>query len=241
MTTHTSLTGTRVLVVGGARNLGAAISRAAADAGAHVVVGARDLDRAQALAAQLPDAEAVRLDITDEASIAAAVDAAGPLDHVVVLPTAHHNVPVTAVQRDGVLAALEAKVVGPLLLAKHLAPMMGEGGSLTLFSGVAAWRPAAPHTVMGVTNGAVQFLAAHLAVELAPLRVNAISPGLIDSGAWDGLGDTAKHALLAGAAAGNPVGRAGRPQDVTDAVLWLMGAGFVTGETLHVEGGARLV
>ena len=90
---------------------------------------------------------------------------------------------------------------------------------------------------MGITNGAVAFTALHLARELAPIRVNALSPGVIDSGSWDGLDD--KQAFLDGAAASTLVGRYGQSQDITDAVTWLLGAGFVTGETLHGEGGAR--
>ncbi|MFJ4234243.1 SDR family oxidoreductase [Cellulosimicrobium cellulans] len=92
---------------------------------------------------------------------------------------------------------------------------------------------------MGVTNGAVSFLATHLARELAPIRVNAISPGIVDSGTWDALGDEARKQLLADAAKSNLAGRAGTREDIADAALWLLGAGFVSGETIHVEGGAR--
>jgi NAD(P)-dependent dehydrogenase (short-subunit alcohol dehydrogenase family) len=93
---------------------------------------------------------------------------------------------------------------------------------------------------MGVSNGAVSFLATHLAEELAPIRVNAISPGIVDSGTYDGLGSEAKRDLLDDVAASNPVGRAGTRDDIAEAALWLLSAGFVTGETIHVEGGARI-
>lgn len=234
-----TLAGQRVLVVGGARHLGEAIARRATEAGAEVVIGARDLDRAAALAATLPGASAAHVDVSDEATIAAAAATLGHVDHVVVTAAAHHNVPVAQLQHDRVLAAFEAKVVGPMLLAKHLAPLMPPTGSFLLFSGVAAWKPAAGYTVMGVTNGAVQFLAAHLAAELAPIRVNAISPGIVDSGTWDGLGADGKRSLLEQAAASTLVGRTGVSADVADAAVWLLGAGFVSGETIHVEGGAR--
>lgn len=234
-----ALAGRRVLVVGGGRHLGAAVARGAAAAGADVVVGARDVQRAADVAAELPGARAIRLDVADEHTIAAAAAELGGVDHVVVTAAAHHNVPVTQLEHDAVVAAFEAKVVGPMLLAKHLAPTMPATGSLVLFSGVAAWAPAAGYTVMGVANGAVSFLASHLAKELAPIRVNAISPGIVDSGTWDGLGPDGKRGLLEAAAASNLAGRAGTSADVVDAVLWLLGAGFVSGETIHVEGGAR--
>jgi NAD(P)-dependent dehydrogenase (short-subunit alcohol dehydrogenase family) len=92
---------------------------------------------------------------------------------------------------------------------------------------------------MGVANGAVSFLASQLARELAPIRVNAISPGIIDSGVFDELGEQAKQGLLEGAAASTLVGRAGVNPDIAEAVVWLLGAEFISGETIHVEGGAR--
>ncbi|GAA4849707.1 SDR family oxidoreductase [Luteimicrobium xylanilyticum] len=233
------LTGQRVLVVGGSKYLGEAVARKAAEAGASVVVGARALDQARAAADTLADATAIRIDVTDEASIAAAAADLGSVDHVVITASAHHNVPVTDLDKSETVAAFDAKVIGPLLVAKHFAPRMPPTGSIVLFSGVAAWSPAPPFTVMGVTNGAVSFLATHLAHELAPIRVNAISPGIVDSGTWDALGDEAKKNLLADAAKSNLAGRAGTREDIADAALWLIGAGFVSGETIHVEGGAR--
>lgn len=235
----TDLTGQRVLVIGGAKHLGEAVARRAAEAGAAVVIGARDLERATQVAAGLPDAIAVRIDVTDEATIRAAAAELGPIDHVVVTATASHNVPVADLERAGILAALEAKVIGPFLLAKHFAPTMPSTGSFLLFSGVAAWNPAPGYTVMGVANGAVSFLASHLATELAPIRVNAVSPGIVDSGTWDRLGPGAKEAVLGSAASANLAGRVGQRADIAEAAVWLLGAGFVSGETIHVEGGAR--
>lgn len=234
-----ALAGRRVLVVGGARDIGLAIARTAAGAGAVAVIGARDAGRARDAAMTIPGAESVRIDIRDEASIIEALDAAGPVDHIVVTTSAHHNVPVTEIDHDRTIAAFEAKVIGPLLLAKHAATRLPAGGSLLLFSGVAAWAPSPGLAVMGITNGAVAFTVRHLATELAPIRVNAISPGIIDSGSWDGLGDDAKRGFLAGAARGTLVGRVGGNHDIAEAALWLMRAGFVTGEVIHVEGGAR--
>lgn len=235
----TELQGQTVLVIGGAKYLGEAIARAAADAGANVVIGARDTDRAGEVASSLPGATAVHFDITNEHDIAEAAERLGRVDHIVITASAHHNVPVTELQHDGITGEFEVKLVGPMLVAKHFATHLAPTGSIILFSGVAAWTPGAPYTVMGVANGAVSFLASHLAKELAPIRVNAISPGIIDSGTWDALGQEAKRDLLEGAAASNLAGRAGTRKDIAGAALWLMGAGFVSGETIHVEGGAR--
>ncbi len=237
-----SLSGRRVLVIGGSRHLGAAIAAAASAHGARVIIGARDLRNGARVAASLPGASSVHVDLANESTleVAAREMAPGGLDHIVITASAHHNASVAELTREGIGAALSAKVVGPLLVAKHFAPLMNNRGSLLLFSGVAAWNPAPGYTVMGVTNGAVEYLASHLAVALAPLRVNAISPGIVDSGTWDALGEDAKDELLKGAAAGTLVGRSGVTEDIVATALWLLGAGFVTGETIHVEGGARL-
>lgn len=235
------LTGQRVLVVGGAKYLGASVARAAASAGAHVIIGARDRTAGQALADELPAAEAVHIDIADESTIRTAAEAVGEIDHLVITASSHHNVPVTELEHDRLVAAFEAKAIGPMLLAKHFAPLMPTTGSLLLFSGTAAWNPSPGLTVMGVTNGTVAFLASHLAKELTPLRVNAISPGITDSGTWDGMDDESRQGMYDGAAQGSLAGRVGEPDDIADAALWLLGADYVSGETIHVDGGSRHV
>jgi len=234
-----SLAGQRVLVIGGSKYLGEAVARQAAAAGATVVIGARDEARAARVTRELPGGQSVRIDVSLEDTIAAAAALLGQVDHVIVTASAHHNVPVADLEHDRIMAAFEAKVIGPMLLAKHFAPLMPPTGSFLLFSGVAAWKPAPGYAVMGVTNGAVDYLATHLARELAPIRVNAISPGIIDSGTWDALGDIGKQGLFEGAAAGSLVGRVGASADIAEAAVWLLGADFVSGETIHVEGGAR--
>jgi NAD(P)-dependent dehydrogenase (short-subunit alcohol dehydrogenase family) len=234
-----ALAGKRILVVGGARGLGAEISRAADRDGAEVIVGARDLAPAQELAKNLQRGSAVRVDVLDEASVAAAAADLGAIDHAVSTASMHHDVPVADMERDKIVAAFGAKVFGPLVLAKHFASRMRAGGSLLLFSGIVGWKPKPGTVVKGVANGAMEHLVIHLATELAPLRVNAISPGIVDSGAWDRLGEPGKAELLARAADGTLVGRHGEPADIADAALWLLSAGYVTGELIHVDGGAR--
>ncbi len=233
-----SLTDQRVLVIGGARDLGLAVAKTVSRAGATVIVGARDLRKAAEAAATVKGAEAVRIDVTDEQSIVSGLRGAGAIDHIVILASAYHNVPIAQLDHDATALAFEAKVIGPMLVAKHAAAILPPTGSIVLFSGLTAWEPQRGFAVTGITNGAVSFAAAALASELAPIRVNAVSPGIIDSGSWDRLGPN-KAKFLKESADATLVGRHGESQDVGDAVVWLLGAGFVTGETIHVEGGAR--
>ncbi|MGJ0118193.1 SDR family oxidoreductase [Williamsia sp. MIQD14] len=234
-----TLTGQTILVVGGAKNLGLAIATRATELGARVVIGARDGDAATKAAAALDGARGITIDITDETTIATAAAELGAVDHIVATAAAHHNVPVSDLDHDKVVTAFEAKVIGPLLLAKHFAPSMPATGSIVLFSGVAAWKPSPGKAIMGITNGAVSFTASHLAKVLAPLRVNAISPGIVDSGTWDGMPKSDRAALFDGVAGNIPAGRVGATADIVDAAAWLLTAGFVSGETIHIEGGAR--
>lgn len=220
------LNGKRILVIGGARGIGAEIVRRTRLAGADPVGAARS------------GAE-VRIDVTDESTIARAAESLGAFDHVISTASAHHDVPVPELEQDKIQAAFAAKVVGPLLLAKHFAPRMPANGSLLFFSGVVGWRPKPGTVVKGTANAALASLVTHLAVELAPLRVNAIAPGITDSGAWDQLPDERRRTLYDSAAATSLAGRVGTLEDVTDTVLWVLRAGWVTGETIHVDGGAR--
>jgi NAD(P)-dependent dehydrogenase (short-subunit alcohol dehydrogenase family) len=221
-----NLTGKRILVVGGARGIGAEIVRRTGQDGADVVVATRSG----------PD---VRIDVTDEATIARAAESLGAFDHVISTASAHHDVPVPDLEHDKIQTAFSTKVVGPLLLAKHFAPRMPAGGSFLFFSGIVGWKPKSGTVVKGTANAALAALVTHLAVELAPLRVNAIAPGITDSGTWDRLPDERRRALYDSAAAASLAGRIGTLEDVTDTARWLLGAGWVTGETVHVDGGAR--
>ncbi|WP_405582410.1 SDR family oxidoreductase [Streptomyces sp. NBC_01092] len=235
-----ALDGRRVVVIGAGSNVGRQLARTASAAGTELILAGPDAGRLTETASSLTGPARVQpVDLADEDSIAALADAVGPFNHLVSTAAMPANGPVGGLQLDAVQRAFAAKVIGPLFLAKHLAGQVAEGGSLTFFSGVAAWRPAPERVVMATTNGALSFLVEALAVELAPVRVNAVSPGIVDSGAWDGLGE-GKRAFLHGVAQRNPARRVGTPEDVVQAVLYAMTNTYVTGTVLHVDGGGRL-
>lgn len=230
----------RVILIGGASGIARSIASTVLDGGGEVVLAGRHRDSLDSAAASLgPKASAVVIDLADESSIAQAASSVGPVDHVISLAADHANGPLADLDGPGVRNAFDAKVIGPILLAKHFSPQVRDGGSFLFFSGVAAWKPAPGLSVMATTNGAVAFLVEALAVELAPTRVNALSPGIVDSGAWDSMG-SGKDTLFADTARTNPVRRVGEPSDIAAAALSLLANTFVTGVTLHVDGGGRL-
>lgn len=227
------LGGSTVLVVG-TGGIARATARLAGRAGAAVTLAGRDPAKV-AVAAAGAGARPEALDLTDPGSLRALAGRVGTVDHVVNLAAAPANGPLASLDHSALVRAFDAKVFGPVLLAGALDITV----SLTLFSGVVAWRPAAERVVMATANGAVGFLAQALAVELAPVRVNAISPGIVDSGSWDGMGD-AKAPFLEATAARNPARRVGAPEDLAQAAVFAMTNAFLTGTTLHVDGGGRL-
>ncbi|MER6117805.1 SDR family oxidoreductase [Streptomyces sp. A0642] len=240
MTTSADLTGQRLVVVGAGSGTGRLLARVASAAGADLVLAGPDPRKLEWTAGELTGpAEVVPVDLAEEASIAALAKRAGRFDHLVSTAAMPANGPLAELELADIQRAFAAKVIGPMLLAKHLAGQVREGGSFTYFSGVAAWRPAPARTVMATTNGALAFLVQALAVEIAPVRVNAVSPGIVDTGSWDGLGAD-KDAFLRSVAERNPARRVGATDDLIKAVLYVIDNPYVTGTVLHVDGGGRL-
>lgn len=234
------LTDRTVLVVGRGSGIAKAVTEAVRAAGATVVVAGRD-ERALAAAYDDPGVTAAAVDLTDETSVAALAGRLGRVDHVVSTASARARGAVGDLDHATVLRSFDVKVLGPLLLARHFAPRMPEDGSFVFFSGSSARKPAAGMLAVGATNAAVDALTRGLAVELAPIRVNAVSPGTVDTGAYDALGERKKAELFAARAATSPVRRVGRPEEIAEAVVFALSSTFLTGVSLGVDGGEPLV
>jgi NAD(P)-dependent dehydrogenase (short-subunit alcohol dehydrogenase family) len=235
-----SLQDRTVLVIGRASGIAEAVTLAARAAGARVVVAGRD-HRALGAAYDDPGISAAPVDVTDDASIEALAERLGQVDHVVSTASARARGTLAELDRDALRLSFDTKVLGPIMLAKHFAPRIAEGGSFVLFSGVAAFKAAVGYLGVAVTNGAVDFLVRSLALELGPIRVNAVSPGVIDTGIWDALGEEGKQQYFNDLTERNPARRIGTVDDIADAVLFAMTNTFLTGTTLRVDGGEPLI
>jgi NAD(P)-dependent dehydrogenase (short-subunit alcohol dehydrogenase family) len=229
-----------VLVVGRGGGIARAVAVAARDAGARVVAAGRHPDALAAAYADEPGITTDTVDLTDEPSIIALGDRLGTLDHVVSTASARARGRLAELDREAIRASFDTKVIGPLMLAKHLAPRINNGGSFVLFSGVAAFKIAVGTLGVAITNGAADTLTRSLALELAPIRVNAISPGVIDTGAWDALGAQRKTEMFADMSVRNPARRIGTAGDIASAALFALTNTFLTGVTLAVDGGEVL-
>jgi NAD(P)-dependent dehydrogenase (short-subunit alcohol dehydrogenase family) len=229
-----------VLIIGRGSGLARAVALAARQEGARIIAAGRGQEALAAAYDGEPGISVEAVDLTDEASIAALGERLGSLDHVVSTASARARGRLADLDQDAIRLSFDTKVIGPLMLAKHLGPRMREGGSFVLFSGVAAAKIAIGTMGVAITNAAADTLARSLALELAPIRVNAISPGVIDTGAWDAFGEQGKADYFADISARNPAGRIGTPDDIAQAVMFALTNTFLTGQTLHVDGGEPL-
>lgn len=231
----------RILIIGGSSGMGLASARVLAEAGGAIIIASRSQARLDATLERLPDGVAAQaLDFTDRQSLDRALAAIGALDHLVL---AGAGAPAWGKFLDVDLAvfrqAIESKLIGYWNALQAALPRLRRDGSVTLLTGAAS-RATMPGTAgLAAVNGAINRLGLTLAKELAPLRVNVISPGLVDTPAYDAMPDEARRALFDGAAASLPVGRTGLPEDIADAVLFLVSNSFTTGALIDVDGGAR--
>ncbi|KVF59253.1 SDR family oxidoreductase [Burkholderia cepacia] len=229
----------RVLVVGGSSGIGEATARAFAEAGATVTIASRDAARLAASKDRIGFGVSTGvMDITDDASVRAFLDSAGEFDHVVVSAAQTATGPVRGLELDDAYAAMDSKFWGAYRVAR--AVRIRQGGSLTFVSGFLSVRPSKNSVLQGAINAALESLARGLALELAPVRVNTVSPGLIATPLWSKIDAEARDRMYEGAAARLPAGRVGQPEDVANAVLYLASTPYATGSTVLVDGGGAI-
>jgi NAD(P)-dependent dehydrogenase (short-subunit alcohol dehydrogenase family) len=228
-----------ILIVGGSSGIGLATAAKAAEAGAAVTIAARSQTKLDAALAKLgPKAQAFALDTGDEATVERFFADRAPWDHIVVSAARTASGPVRSLSLADAKAAMESKFWGAYRIAR--AANIKEGGSLTFISGFLSVRPSASSVLQGAINAALEALARGLALELAPVRVNAVSPGLIDTPLWSGMPENQREAMFARAAQNLPARRIGRPEDIANAVMFLVTTPFATGSTVRVDGGGAI-
>lgn len=235
-----SLKDKTVLVIGRGSGIARAIALAVGEEGGWVVTAGRHPDDL-AESYRGMDVGIEHVDVTDESSVAALAGRIAKVDHVVCTASARARGGYANLTSSLVNASFVTKVTGPLLLAKHFAESVAPDGSFLFMSGATALKPVPGMLAVAATNAAVDAITAGLAVELAPVRVNAIAPGTIDTGAYDALGDERKAALFKSRSEANPARRIGTADDIAAAALMALTNGFLTGASIPVDGGEHLV
>jgi NAD(P)-dependent dehydrogenase (short-subunit alcohol dehydrogenase family) len=229
------LKGKKVVVVGGSSGIGLATAAMAVSEGAEVIVASRTAERLDAAANKI-GAAAISADVTSDQSVSELFRRCGAVDHVVVTAAQLKTGPFKSVAMEDVRATMESKFWGAWRVARSAE--IRPGGSLTLVTGFLSVRPRPNSAIVGSANGALESLARALALELAPVRVNAVSPGVIDTPIRAAMPEEARRDMLAKTAAGLPVGRVGQGEDIARQILAFMANGFATGSIVYIDGGA---
>ena len=238
-----SFDGQRVVIIGASAGIGEATARAFAERGAAVTITGRSKERLDQAARRIGrPVLAAEVDATNREALDAFFAAAGPVDHLVLSasPGAVGVGPFATLDEADLRQAFDGKVFAHVKAIQAALPRLRPDGSVTLVTAASARAAFAGTAALAAANGALEAMVPPLAVELAPLRVNAVSPGIIDTHWWDGLPEEQRRAYFESAAAATPVRRVGQPGDVADAIVYLAGAGFVSGTVLECTGGFNL-
>jgi len=233
----------KVVVIGGTSGIGMAIAAAALDEGARVVVASSQQANVQGALKRLGDgATGFAVDVKDEGSVASFFKEVGPFDHLAFTAGdwggglgfggSARELDLAAAQ-----AAFTVRFWGALAVVKHGSRTIADGGSITLTDGMLAHRPRKGAPAVTAMAGAIEHLTRALAVDLAPVRVNAVCPGLVMTEHTSQLPEQVRRTFTARL----PLARGAEPAEVAEAYLYLMRGGYTTGQVLLVDGGGSVV
>jgi NAD(P)-dependent dehydrogenase (short-subunit alcohol dehydrogenase family) len=229
----------RVIIIGGSSGIGLAVAEEAALQGAEVVIVSGNAERVQqALKSIGGDAHGQAVDVSDEKAVEGFFANIGAFDHLVFTAGDSlqlHELADTDLKQAR--RAFELRYWSALATVKYGSPQIRKGGSIVLTTGVAGRRPHSGWVIAASVCGTIEALTRALAVELAPIRVNAVSPGVVRTNLWQNMSSSEREQLFENVGKRLPVGRVGEAHDIAQAYLFLMQEGFSTGQTVVVDGG----
>ncbi|MED4793377.1 SDR family oxidoreductase [Priestia megaterium] len=232
------LKGKKIVIIGGSSGIGFETAKQVIAQGTEVIIASRSKNKLQNAKEQLgASATAFILDTTQEQQVQSFFEKVGQFDHLVVSAAETSGGAFLHTNTAQARQLFENKFWGQYYAAKYGAPKILPHGSITLFSGVVAYKSMVGSSILGAVNAAVSNLGQTLALELAPIRVNIISPGIIDTPSRSKMPEETRNHFYATVGNKLPVKRIGRAEDVAQSVLYLLQNSFVTGTVLHVEGG----
>jgi 3-oxoacyl-[acyl-carrier protein] reductase len=229
------------VVVGGASGIGRAVAHALAADNCRVTVADRNTEGARTVAAELGEPHtAATVEVTDEASVRALFEHADALD-VVVNTAGYSGVGlITDLAVEDFRSVVDVCLTGAFLVIKHAAPRLRDGGALVSLSSLNGRQPAAAMSAYCAAKAGLSMLTEVAALELAPrgIRVNAVAPGFVHTPLTEPA--TQIPGVLDEYLENTPLGRAGTPEDIAEAVMFLSKASWLTGEVLDLNGGAHM-
>jgi NAD(P)-dependent dehydrogenase (short-subunit alcohol dehydrogenase family) len=236
--TSSPLGGKHVVVVGGTSGIGHAVAEHALAAGATVTVASRDPQRAAVTLG--PDVRTEQVDLGDTASVEALFARIGGIDHLVLSAGPGAMGTVRQLSSAEARPFMDTKFWGYYDAVREAADTIAADGSITLVGGGASRKHAPGRPVMAAVNAALEAFGKANAIDLAPVRVNVIAPGLVDTPAYAGLPEEIRQGMFDGYAQSVPAGRVGTADDVASAAMFLMTNSHVTGTVLDVDGGVQV-
>jgi NAD(P)-dependent dehydrogenase (short-subunit alcohol dehydrogenase family) len=239
----TDLGNKRVVVLGGSSGIGLAVAEQASTQGAEIVIASSNPERVQKAVEKLEgNAQGHTLDLSDESAVEDFFAKLGAFDHLVFTAGDQlrlHDLAATDLQQAR--RAFELRYWAALAAVKYGSGNIRKGGSIVLTTGVAGQRPHKGWVVAASVCGTIEALTRALALELAPIRVNAVSPGVVRTNLWQRMTVEERERLFETVGNSLPVGRVGESEDIAQAYLFLMQEQFCTGQTLVIDGGTVLV
>jgi NAD(P)-dependent dehydrogenase (short-subunit alcohol dehydrogenase family) len=232
----------KVVIMGGTSGIGFATAKAAASAGGVVVITGRDAEKLKRATSHLPGSvEGALVDATSFDALNSFYKELGPFDHLVLAVSGKvGGGPFASLSVDLVKKAFEEKFFAYFMSLQAGSQILRTGGSIVLVTASSA-RTSYPGTAgLAAVNGALEAMIPTLALELKPTRINAVSPGIIDTPWWDAWPKEQREAAFAQIAASTPVGRIGQPEDIAQAILFLLENSFMTGTVVECDGGIRI-
>jgi NAD(P)-dependent dehydrogenase (short-subunit alcohol dehydrogenase family) len=237
------LTGQRIVVVGGASGIGLAVANAARAEGARIALVGRSRDRLEAALREVgPETDIAVADARDPAAIAAALSTWPRIDHLVATTSVSASglgvqKAMTEMPLDGARAFFEGKLWSQYTAAQAALRYLSPRGSITFTSGAASRKGLPNHTIIAANNAAIEAMAKQLAREIAPRRVNVISPGLTATRVYDHLPPAEREAFFAHVTGQLPIPRPAAPEEIATAYIFAMTSSYLTGAVIDIDGG----
>ncbi len=233
----------KIVITGGSSGIGLSTAKKLSGAGAEVIIASRSKDKLDMAKNEIGNnCKTHELDVTDEKSVADFFNAVGNFDHLITAASGAAMGAFTELASQTAISLVESKLWGQYFCAKYAVPKLNDGGSMTFFSGIVSRKPMAGASTYAIIAGAMESLTRNLALELAPVRVNCITPGVIDTPVWaDLMPEDMRKNQLDSIASMLPLKRVGNPDDVAEAVVYAITNSFVTGSIIDVDGGHRVI
>lgn len=229
-----------VVIIGGSSGIGFATAKLAQELGAAVTITGRSQDKLDRAAEQLSHVKTSIVEVTNEADVQQLMAQFEHIDHLVVLGASLASGTVVDASLAELNRPIAERIWGAIYAVRHAAPKMSDG-SITLMSGLFSTRPIAGMAIAAAAVGGIEAMSRALALELAPIRVNAIAPGYIDTPLLQAAFEDQYESVVKTQAATLPLKRIGTSEEAARSILFLMTTGFITGEVLHLDGGGRYV